>query len=386
MMELLCWHGRCYGSIDLFSVELPMFDSLPQALLQQARTRGDQTALRYKQFGIWQRRSWSELALEVSQLAAALKGRGFDSTHSLVMLSEAKVEALLLALAAHWLGGTVSLLDPAADNRAWLAKRSLAFAVADGLEALLQLRNASPEVVVLLDKRGLGETQDINVIDYARLLSDYAADAVDPVQSPAAAFLFPSVGEPSDVQLSHTDLLAGARQLVDRHGLSARDQALAARVFAASGQARYLLTPWLVAGFCLNFPEALTTRDNYRRELGPTLVLGTRESYARLELWVRERLPLPGSISHRLYQWAMAPAPGALRRWLGYWLIRRPLLDVLGMSRLSTPLLVGDALTASSQTFFAALGIRPVAPDQDSPAQQSPAFTPPVAALMSVPS
>ncbi|RMQ25539.1 hypothetical protein ALQ07_05157, partial [Pseudomonas syringae pv. actinidiae] len=74
------------------------------------------------------------------------------------------------------------------------------------------------------------------------------------------------------------------------------------------------------------------------------------------------------------------------RRWLGYWLIRRPLLDVLGMSRLSTPLLVGDALTASSQAFFAALGIRPVTPDQYSPAQQSPTFTPPVAALMSVPS
>ncbi|NAT24348.1 AMP-binding protein [Pseudomonas syringae] len=363
-----------------------MFDSLPQALLQQAQTRGDQTALRYKQLGIWQRRSWSELALEVSQLAAALKGRGFDSTHPLVILSEARAEALLLTLAAHWLGGTVSLLDPAADNREWLANRSLAFAVAYGPEALHQLRSASPGVVVLLDKRGLGETQDINVIDYARLLSDYAADAADPVQSPAAAFLFPSVDQPLGVQLSHTDLLAGARQLVDRHGLSARDQALAARVFAAGGQARYLLTPWLVAGFCLNFPEALSTRDNDRRELGPTLVLGTRESYARLELWAMERLPLPGSISHRLYQWAMAPAPGALRRWLGYWLIRRPLLDVLGMSRLSTPLLVGDALTASSQAFFAALGIRPVAPDQDSPTQPSPAFTPPVAALMSVPS
>ncbi|EPN66385.1 hypothetical protein A245_06274, partial [Pseudomonas syringae pv. actinidiae ICMP 19096] len=115
-MELLCWHGRCYGSIDLLSMELPMFDSLPQALLQQAQTRGDRTALRYKQFGIWQRRSWSELAFEVSQLAAALKGRGFDSTHPLVILSEARAEALLLTLAAHWLGGTVSLLDPAADN------------------------------------------------------------------------------------------------------------------------------------------------------------------------------------------------------------------------------------------------------------------------------
>ena len=55
---------------------------------------------------------------------------------------------------------------------------------------------------------------------------------------------------------------------------SASEEALAARVFAASGQARYLLAPWLSAGFCLNFPEALATRDTDRRELGPTLGAG----------------------------------------------------------------------------------------------------------------
>ncbi|KPX93112.1 Uncharacterized protein ALO64_00613 [Pseudomonas meliae] len=246
-----------------------MCDSLPQALLQQAQSRPEQTALRYKQFGIWQKRSWGELAIDVRSLAAALKGVGFGPADRLFIISEARAEALLLTLAAHWLGCSVSLLDPALDNREWLAGQSPEFAVVDGLEALLQVRVASPGIVVLLDKRGLTEADDSGVIDYARLLNGPAGDVTDPRQSRAAAFVFPAVDWQPDLQLSHAVLLSDARQLAQRHALSSQDQALAARVFAASVQARYLLAPWLVAGFCLNFPEALGTRDNDRRELGP---------------------------------------------------------------------------------------------------------------------
>src|ERR1700712_3895508 len=337
-----------------------MSHSLPQALLQQAELRGAQTALRHKQLGIWQTRSWSELALEVSRLAGALHHMGFGPSSDLLIISEARAEALLLALAAHWLGGSASLLNPAEDNQALLATRPPEFAVAQGLEAIVQLRDAAPNVLVYLDKRGLSDAQTSGLISYPALLGGVPAEPPRPAaQRGANAFIFPSVDGLSDLQLRHGDLLLVAQQLVDTQGLTDQDQALAARVFAASAQARYLLAPWLVAGFCLNFPEALSTRDNDRRELGPTLVLGTRESYARLELWARERLPLPGSVSYGLYRWAMTPAPGTLRRWLGHWLVRRPLLDVLGMSRLSKPLLVGEALTAQSAAFFAALGIRP---------------------------
>jgi len=349
-----------------------MSDSLPQALLQQAKVRPDRIALRYKQLGIWQTRNWGELAQEVSRLAAGLRQLGLDAGHSLIILSDARAEALLLTLAAHWVGASVSLLDPSTDNREALSTLAPTFAVAEGQGAVLQLRAVSVNNVVVLDRRGLDDSAADNLIDYDALLQHAPIGPLESFGSaPVPAFLFTQVevdaAHQTVVEFSHADLLLGAQQLVDRQGLSERDQALAARVFAASGQARYLLAPWLVAGFCLNFPEALSTRDNDRRELGPTLVLGTRESYARLERWAHERLPLPGTFSHGLYQWAMAPAPGVVQRWLGHWLIRRPLLDVLGMTRLSKPLLVGDALTAQSEAFFAALGIRPRALGSSAP-------------------
>lgn len=338
-----------------------MTQTLPQALLLQARTRGTKTALRYKRLGIWQARSWSEVATDVSRLAAALQQRGFSRGDDLLIISQARAEALLLALAAQWLGGSVTLLDPELDNRPLLVRLNPAFVLAEALDSVQQIRDIDqpPRVLLYLDGRGLNAGDDHGLSGYAELFTRIIADAPEPVTEAAAtAFVFhPADGQPRP--LSHGQLLEGARKLITRESLSAGEEALAARVFAASGQARYLLAPWLSAGFCLNFPEALATRDTDRRELGPTLVLGTRESYARLEHWARERLPLPGTLSHRLYRWAMAPDARLFRRWIGYWLIRRPLLDVLGMSRLRVPLLVGPALSQESAAFFGALGIHP---------------------------
>ncbi len=352
------WHVRCYGSFDPLSTETFMPHSLPQALLIQAQTRNRQIALRYKKLGLWKTRTWGEVAQDADHLAEALHLKGFKATDCLLIISEANAEALLLTLAAQALGGSVSLIEPSMDHRHWLATVKPRYAVVQNLLLLAQLGDAEPDVVIVLDDRGLHDAEDARLVDYAELLKPAAKGIRKPlIDAAACAFVFQT--PQGEQRLTHADLLDGARQLVDIQAITERDQALAARVFAASGQARYLLAPWLVAGFCLNFPEALGTRDNDRRELGPTLALGTRESYARLELWARERLPLPGTFAHALYRWAMAPAKGLIRRQLGYWLIRRPLLDVLGMSRLSKPLLAGEALTPQSQAFFAALGILP---------------------------
>ncbi|KJZ62892.1 AMP-binding protein [Pseudomonas fluorescens] len=338
-----------------------MTHTLPQALLLQAETRGSAIALRYKRLGIWHVRSWRELAEDVRRLAAALHQCGFSRGDDLLIISQARSEALLLALAAQWLGGSVTLLDPDLDNRLLLTRLKPAFVLAEALDAVQQVRSIDtpPRVLLFLDGRGLNTAEDRGLNAYAELSVGVTTHAPTPVSDSAAtAFVFhPANGQPQ--HLSHGQLLEGARKLVARESLSASEEALAARVFAASGQARYLLAPWLSAGFCLNFPEALATRDTDRRELGPTLVLGTRESYARLEFWTRERLPLPGTFSHRVYRWAMVPEVNSVRRWLAHWLIRRPLLDVLGMSRLRVPLLVGPALSPESAEFFGALGIRP---------------------------
>jgi long-chain acyl-CoA synthetase len=365
-------------------------DTLPSLLHHQAIQRGADVAIRHKQLGIWHVLPWQEAQREVLQLAAVLRERGFNKGDALFLLSHPRPQALLLQLAAQWLGGLaapVDLLVDRAVNVQLLKKLRPAFVFAEGEDevALLAEAGLTPKLVVYADRRGLAAHAESARLDYADALTLAAAPLHEaPLVSPVDhAFAFHRLDAQGLVHLqtiSHHELLNEGRRLLRQENLSAADEALAARAFAASGHARYLLAPWLLAGFRLNFPENLATRDNDRRELGPTLVAGTRETYQRLESLVQQRLPQTGTWRRRLVDWALRTAhatrnPPAvslrpatnksvtkpqrfnLQLALAQWLVINPLRDVIGFSRTRVPLLVGEPLPESSLRFFRSLGI-----------------------------
>ncbi|SDB33717.1 AMP-binding enzyme [Pseudomonas sp. NFACC23-1] len=344
----------------------PVPASLPQWLQHQALEHGTDVALRHKHLGVWQEQSWAHVADEVRRFASALQARGFAAGATLTIISRPRPQALLAALAAQWLGGVASLFDPletAAEQVQLLGTLQPDFVLVEGLEEMLRLHAAqvAARVLVYLDKRGLADsTPFAQALDYAALAAEPPiVDLASEGQVLQTAFVFyRASGRATEEQrVSHAELLQEGQRLVTREGLGRQEEALAARAFASGGQARYLLAPWLIAGFRLNFPENLATRDRDRRELGPTLVAGTRETYERLYRYALERLPAPGSWSRGLVDWALTAHPDVLQRHLGDWLVRRPLRDVLGFSRTRAPLLVGDALPPETQAFFQALGI-----------------------------
>ncbi|WP_109511646.1 AMP-binding protein [Pseudomonas ovata] len=340
--------------------------TLPAWLAHQAGARAHAIALRHKTLGIWQAFSWTQLQQQVLRVAASLQASGFRPGQQLVILSRPRPEALIGALAAQWLGGVAALFDPLQETGAQgevLRQLSVDFVLAEGLEEITRLRDwrLEPHWLVYADARGLvDELSRGGAVEYARLPA--IGDMPVPMQAQAVdmAFVFYQLGAAGLERqfFSHAQLLKEARPLVEQQGLSDQEQALAARAFAASGQARYLLAPWLLAGFVLNFPERLETRDQDRRELGPTLVLGTRETYGRLYARVLQRLPLPGTLHRRLLDWALQEGSGRLATGIGEVLIRRPLRDVLGVGRVRVALLAGPPLDERTQRFFAVLGVQ----------------------------
>ena len=340
--------------------------SLPQWLEHQARRQAKGIALRHKDLGVWQTWTWGQVADEVHRLATALDAHGFTVGATLTILSRPRPQALLAALAAQWLGGVASLLDPleaAAGQVDLLGTLRPDFVLAEGEEEILRLQAAQvqPRVLVYLEERGVADSIPFDrALVYTALVALQPARTLVPqTRAQQTAFVFHrhGAGGVEQQRFSHAELLLEGRRLVEREGLGWSDEALAARAFASGGQARYLLAPWLIAGFRLNFPENLATRDRDRRELGPTLVAGTRETYERLHRQVLERLPQAGSWSRKWVDWALAPHPGLLQRHLGDLLVRRPLRDVLGFSRTRVPLLVGDALGVEARAFFDALAV-----------------------------
>ena len=119
--------------------------SLPGWLLEQAAARPRAVALRHKRLGVWQERSWDALRVEVGALAGALSERGFRPGSTLTLLSNPRPEAVLLALAAQWLGGVAAVLDPrgetaAPDLLAGTPGRDFVFA--EGLAEVERVRRA----------------------------------------------------------------------------------------------------------------------------------------------------------------------------------------------------------------------------------------------------
>lgn len=343
--------------------------TLPAWLAHQTGARAQAVALRHKSLGIWQALTWAQLQQQVQVVAASLHASGFEAGKQVLIISRPRPEALIVAMAAQWLGGVAALFDPldaAGAQGEVLRQLPVEFVLAEGLEEINRLRDwrLEPGWLVYADPRGLvDELSRGNALDYARLPAANSAPIEVQAQAIDIAFAFYRLNAHGLERLlfSHAQLIKEARPLVEQQGLSDQEEALAARAFAASGQARYLLAPWLLAGFTLNFPERLETRDQDRRELGPTLVLGTRETYGRLYARVLQRLPLPGTLHRRLLDWALHGASGRLAGSIGEVLIRRPLRDVLGFGRLRVALLVGPPLDERAQRFFAVLGVQVLA-------------------------
>lgn len=354
-------------------------DTLPRWLNFQASNKPANVAIRHKQLGVWGEKRWSELHSELLQVVLLLEEKGFKRGDTLFLLSYPGPEALLLSIAAQWLGGVSAPLDPTYEDAKVIAllnalQPSFVFAESQAQVDILLKAKLTHQLVIYADARGLSSDKKSYQHLALHQYSDIHAKAnitrqidslkyISIAEPDDEAFVFYRLDESGQVEfqkLTHDEMLNHGRQLIKQESLTEQEEALAARAFAASGHVRYLLAPWLIAGFKLNFPENIHTRDVDRRESGPTLVAGTSATYQRLEALVQSRLPLPNTLHRKFLDWSLETTTQSffIRRAIAYWLIARPLRDVIGLSRTRVPLLVGEGLPASSIAFFASIGVQ----------------------------
>lgn len=304
------------------------------------------------------------MAGEVAQAAAALEADGFGSGDVLALLGHPCAEALILMLAAQWLGGVAAPLPVEAEEEA-LAEmlRILAPKVAHGedQEQVDRLLAAGFDGarLVFADGRGLHAYGRAGLAAYPAWLAGGVGRRVPPVSASAAGvavrYAGPNAWDGADADvLHHDDLVAGAVGLLRTTGLSERDAAFAGRRFAPAGLVRYLLAPWLIGGFSINVAEGLESRDRDRREIGPTLVVGAAHTYARLRARIEARLPAVGSRWGNWLARALTPAGGG---GLVRLLVLSPLREVAGLARVRVAIVVGPQPDEATVAFFRRLGI-----------------------------
>ena len=370
-----------------------MKTTFPRQLLHHAAARPQATALRLKEFGIWQTMTWAGLAQMVRLLADGLADAGLRHGEHIVVIGENRPRLYATMLAAQSLGAIAVPLyqDAAAAEFVFpLHNAEVRFAVVEDQEQvdkLLEIRARCPGLVRIWydEPRGLRhyEAPGLAALDDlieagaafgARNPDHFDAAVAQGSADDVAAMFFTSgtTGKPKGVVHSHHSLLdraaAGAR--FDR--LTEREEVLAYLPPAWIGQNIFSYAQWLACGYVVNCPESADTVAIDLKEIGPTYYFAPPRIFEGLLTSVTIRMEDAGTVKRLLFQHFMDVARrvgprimdgkpvGALERLhhaLGNLLIYGPLRNALGLSRVRVAYTAGEAIGPDLFTFYRSIGI-----------------------------
>ncbi len=368
-------------------------DTIPKLLLDHAKQRGNSSANRHKDFGIWQSWTWSEVAEEVRNLACGLAKLGFKRGDKLAVIGDNRPRLYWSMVAAQALGGIPVPLyqDSVAEEMVYVLENSDAkFAIVQNQEQtdkLLEIKDRLPhlEYICYEEPRGMRDYTQEFVFYYKDVQQtgrafhgenpDYFLQELEQGQgSDISIFLYTSgtTGKPKGVVLTADNLIITARNSIDFDNLTADEEVLAYLPMAWVGDNIFSLAQAYVIGFCVNCPENPETVMTDLKEIGPTYYFAPPAIYETVLTKVMIRMEDAGKIKRSMFNYFMELAKSVGIRILdgktvsfaekllysiGQILVYGPLRNNLGLSRTRLAYTAGEAIGPEIFEFFRSLGI-----------------------------
>lgn len=370
-----------------------MASTFPHLLLQHAAARPGAAALREKEYGIWQTKTWFDVAQDVRHMACGLAALGLSKGQNLAFISDNRPHLYMGFIAVQSLGAVPIPLyqDAVAQEMCFVMQDAdIAFAFAENQEQvdkLLEVRETVPGIqhIIYDDPRGLRKYQDAGLISTAQLKQlGQQWDAANPgaweatVQAVKAddvsVILYTSgtTGKPKGVCQTHASFIGAAQGGVEVDGLTPSDNIISYLPPAWVGDHLFSVAQWLVAGFTINCPESASTVNIDLREIGPTYYFAPPRVFEGMLTSVSIRMEDAAKPKQWLYEQCMSLAKrvgadildgkpvGAWDRFrysLGDFFIYGPLRNVLGLSRIRVAYTAGAAIGPDLFKFFRSIGI-----------------------------
>ena len=370
-----------------------MDTTFPHLLLAHAARRPAATALREKEYGIWQSLSWSALAEMVKTLACGLHQAGLQRGEHVIVVGANRPRLYASMLAAQSLGAIPVPLyqDAVATEYVFpINNAEVRFAVVENQEQVDKLLEIRPDCAGLAhiyfdDPRGLRNYQQTGLASLADLQQHgeqfakqhpaFFEQAVASNQADDVAAMFftsGTTGNPKGVVHTHRTLLDRAKAGADFDHLDEHEEVLAYMPPAWIGQNIFSYAQWLCCGYVVKCPESSATVTIDLKEIGPTYYFAPPRVFEAMLTSVMIRMEDASAPKRAMFAYFMdiakryGPARmdgqsigllGSLLYGLGNLLVYGPLRNNLGFSRVRVAYTAGEAIGPDLFNFFRAIGI-----------------------------
>jgi len=368
--------------------------TIPQLLRWRVGVSPKKTALKEKEFGIWNSYTWAEYYDYVRKTALGLQELGMAESETIGIISDNIPEVLFSAIGAHCLGAIsagiyqTSMPDEISQIINYL---KITFVFCDNQEQvdkLIEIRDQVPNVkkVIFEDPRGM---RDYMSDDWFVAIEDvYKLGQESHEQDPELFESLVDKGQPDDVchlcltsgttglpkgtMLTHKNYINMGVQITQVDHLESTDEYVSFLPFAWIGEQMNSFGVAMATGITLNFPESVETSMADLKEIGPHFMFGAPRIYEtiRSEIWLK--IDQSYWLNKLLYNYFIKVGEKAanyrmqgesmpfglrIKAWLGKQLIFRPLINQIGFLRLRRAYTGGAALGPELFTFYQAIGV-----------------------------
>ena len=369
-----------HDSINDF--EMAELNTFPKILQFNAQQWPHETAMREKEFGIWNEFTWEDYNNRVKWLTLALLDKGVNKGDAIALLGDNRPEWVWGEVAAHAMRchSLGIYQDSMHDEVAYLLQSSHATVVIaedeEQCDKLLELGDEISHVkfIVYCDPRGMRKYNDERLIDVNSLYTlGQTIDNSEPNRYPQLI----EATSPDDIAIYCTTsgttskpkiallnggnfvkhcssyLRADPRQPGDNYVSVLPLPWIMEQVYAV-GQA-------LIARQIVNFVEEQQTLMSDLREIGPSFVLLAPRVWEGILADVQARMMDSTPLKRKLFSFAMSIAEKSQlkgkKSWFAELILMRALRDRLGFSYLKSAATGGAAMGPDTFRFFQTIGV-----------------------------
>jgi long-chain acyl-CoA synthetase len=367
--------------------------TFPGRLVERARRRGGEIALREKKYGIWQEVTWREYAAHVRAVALGLEHLGLRRGDTVAVISGNRPAWLYVELAAQSIGAIPLgiFVDALPEQvRRVLEHGEVRVVLAEDQEQadkVLGVRDALPclERIVVDDMRGLETYRDPMLVSLEHVETQgreidegdrgrYEARLAERRPDDVALLSYTSgtTGMAKGAMISHRNLLAMAAGVTEVDPVREGDEIVSFLPFAWVGEQLVSVAMALHVGATVNFPEEPETVRDDLREIGPHVMIAPPRFWEAMCSDYQVKIADSGFVKRLATRAALAlgeraavsegdhARPGGrarAQRALARLLAFRTLLDKLGLSRVRRAYTGGAPLGLEIFAFFRAIGL-----------------------------